>query len=220
MKWAAVLFDLDGTLIHTSPEIADAVNDTLDFVGRPPVTQHEVDGWIGQGTRELLILALMHAWGRTRQQVLDHTSFPQTLAAFDGFYLQRCGTRSQLYPFVHETLARLRRQGVRLGVLTNKETRYTEAVLKAHGLAPSFDAVVCGDTLPTRKPDPAGAHSMLDRWGIDARRALMVGDSCTDVATARQAGMAVCLLPYGYNHGQPVSACLPDRVIADLSQLV
>lgn len=215
-----VMFDLDGTLIETAPEIADAVNDTLHRFDLPAVSQQQVDDWIGHGTRELLIQALAFA-GQTDAHTVRHSdSFTLIEGEFARFYLQRCGTHSTLYPGVRETLDTLRQRGVKLAVVTNKESRYTAAVLQAHGLAHSFDCVVSGDTLPTKKPDPAGIAYCLVASGVPRHRALFVGDSSIDVATAHNAGVLAWALPYGYNMGQPIEDCHPDRVIKDCSLLL
>ena len=220
MNWKAIFFDLDGTLVQTSPEIADATNDTLRYLGWPEVSQAQVDGWIGQGTRELLILALAHVKQKDADQVRKGAHLKEALPIFDRYYQQRCGTRSVLYPHVREVLKTLRERGCKLAVVTNKEGRYTDTVLKAHGLTDSFDLVVSGDTFSTKKPDPVGVLHGLSLWGADKSEALFVGDSSIDAATGRNAGLQVWLLPYGYNMGQPVEACQPDRVIADFSELL
>jgi phosphoglycolate phosphatase len=214
-----ILFDLDGTLIETAPEIADAVNDTLTRFELPPVTQQQVNHWIGHGTRELLIQALAYV-GNTSAELVRHSdSFKLIEAEFGKFYQRRCGTRSHLYPHVRETLQALRAAGVKLVVMTNKEGRYTQTVLDAHQMAPLFDLVISGDTLPVKKPNPAGIADCLQRLGVVRERALFVGDSSIDVATARNGGIAVWALPYGYNMGEPIEACHPDRVIPDFSAL-
>jgi phosphoglycolate phosphatase len=215
-----VLFDLDGTLVETAPEIADAVNDTLTALGHAPVPQQQVDDWIGHGTRELLIKALAQALGIAPAAVRGSDAFGPIEAEFGRHYQARCGTRSHLYPRVRDTLQALRAAGVKLVVVTNKEGRYTQTVLDAHQLAPLFDRVVSGDTLPVKKPHPAAIHDCLQRFGVVPARALFVGDSSIDVATARNAGVAVWALPYGYNMGEPIEACKPDRVIADFSALL
>lgn len=220
MNWKAIFFDLDGTLVQTSPEIADATNDTLRYFGWPEVSQAQVDGWIGQGTRELLILALAHVKQKDVEQVRKGAHLKEALPIFDRYYQQRCGTRSVLYPHVREVLKTLRERGCKLAVVTNKEGRYTETVLKAHDLTDQFDLVVSGDTFSTKKPDPVGVLHGLSLWGADKSEALFVGDSSIDAATGRNAGLQVWLLPYGYNMGQPVEACQPDRVIADFSELL
>ncbi len=214
-----ILFDLDGTLIETAPEIADAVNDTLRHVSLPGVTQEQVDGWIGNGTRELLIQALAFVRRISGAQVRASADLPVIAAEFNRHYEARCGTRSQPYPHVREVLQALRADGVRLAVVTNKEGRYTQRVLDAHGFSPLFDRVISGDTLPTKKPDPAGVRACLAAFGVPPPRALFVGDSSIDAATARNAGLPVWLLPYGYNMGQPVAACAPDRVLDDFLAL-
>ena len=215
-----IMFDLDGTLIETAPEIADAVNDTLRHFDLPAVTQQQVNDWIGHGTRTLLIQALAFVGKTEVAAVAASDSLPLIAAEFDRNYQRRCGTRSHLYPQVRETLAALRDRGVKLAVVTNKEGRYTATVLNAHQITSVLDRVVSGDTLSTKKPDPAGIQSCLAQFGVPPNRALFVGDSSIDVATARNAGVAVWALPYGYNMGQPIEACSPDRVIADCSALL
>ena len=214
-----VMFDLDGTLIATAPEICDAVNDTLRRFGLQEVTQVQVDSWIGHGTRELLIQAVALREQVDAQTLRGSQHFAEMNAAFDRYYLSRCGTRSELYPQVRETLATLRQRGVKIAVVTNKEYRYTQTVLNAHAITAMVDLVVSGDTLPTKKPDPAGVAYCLQKFQVAAERALFVGDSSIDVATARNAGVRVWALPYGYNMGQQIEASAPDRVIADCSAL-
>ena len=220
LPWKAVLFDLDGTLVETAPEIADAVNDTLVQLGHAPVPQSRVKGWIGHGTGELLIQAL--AWSRacSAEQVRQSADLSRIRGIFNQHYRSRCGTRSRLYPDVRETLNDLRARGCRLALVTNKEAGYTDIVLRAHKLLPLFAQVIAGDSLPTKKPDPAGVLACLEKWKLRPDQALFVGDSSIDAATARNAGMAVWLLPYGYNMGQPVDACQPDRVIASVKVLL
>jgi phosphoglycolate phosphatase len=215
-----IMFDLDGTLVETAPEIMDAVNDTLRQFALTEVTQQQVNDWIGHGTRELLVQALADRTGSTADAVRTGAQLATILPVYDGHYQQRCGTRSHLYPYVRETLQALRAQGVKLAVVTNKEGRYTQVVMDVHTLGPLFDAVVSGDTFATKKPNPAGVAHCLAQFGVAADRALFVGDSSIDAATARNAGVPVWLLPYGYNMGQPIEACAPDRLIQDFSELL
>jgi len=203
-----VFFDLDGTLLESAAEIAGALNDTLVEVGLPPLTRHTVETWIGHGTRALLRRAFA---GQPEDR------FPVIQSSFAGHYLERCGTDSRPYPFVMEALAALKHRGIRRVVLTNKESRYTHRLLQAHGLEGEFDAVIAGDTLPVQKPDPEGIRLCLERFRVRADRALMVGDSAIDVQTARNAGVVVWVVPYGYNMGLPIEASQPDRIIPDFS---
>ena len=219
ISYDLILFDLDGTLIETAPEIADAVNDTLAECGRSDVSQQQVNDWIGHGTRELLIQALAFTDELSANEVRKSNSFPAVEAVFTRHYQRRCGTRSHLYSHVRETLLVLRERGVKLVVMTNKEGRYTQTVLDAHQMAPLFDTVISGDTYPVKKPNPLGIEACLKRFGASRERTLFVGDSSIDVATARAGGIAVWTVPYGYNMGEPIEACKPDRVIPDFSAL-
>lgn len=208
-----VMFDLDGTLVETAPEIQDAVNDTLQRLGFAPVLLDEVERWIGHGTKQLLVKALALRCGVDTAEVLRSELLAAALTAFRADYARRCGTRSRPYPGVPEALTALRERGVACVVVTNKERDFTEVVLRRHGLDGLLDRVVCGDTLPTRKPDPAGVLHCLRDFGVAARDALFVGDSSIDVQTARNAGVRVWAVTYGYNMGSPIAEWRPDRLI-------
>ncbi len=216
----AYFFDLDGTLVETAPEIADAVNDTLRYFDWPIVKQQQVNDWIGHGTKELLIMALASVTQSSVEAVRVSDDLKQALPIFDRYYQERCGTRSHLYPHVKEVLTRLRQQGSKLAVVTNKEGRYTDIVLRVHGLTDLFDIVISGDSFPVKKPNPTSVQNCLARWNVLPQQALFVGDSSIDAQTARNANVPVWLLPYGYNMGQTVQSCQPDRVIANFSELL
>ena len=215
-----IMFDLDGTLVDTAPEICDAVNDTLRQFDLPEVQVAQVSHWIGMGTCELLVQALASSLETNAASVRVSDTFSTITAAFEQHYQNRCGTRSQLFAQVRETLVALRQRGVKLAVVTNKESRFAQSVLNAHPLTPLLDLVVCGDSLSTKKPDPEGIESCLSVFDMPRDRALLVGDSSIDVTTARNADVAVWVVPYGYNMGRPIEACAPDRVIADISLLL
>jgi phosphoglycolate phosphatase len=215
-----VMFDLDGTLVETAPEILDAVNDTLRRFALKGVAQEQVEAWMGHGTQELLVRAVAFSSETSVAVVRGSDCFALVSAEFDRHYRCRCGTRCELYPHVREVLADLRCRGVKLAVVTNKEERFTRAVLTRHALLPLLDQVVSGDSLPARKPDPAGLLACMKALGVPAGRALFVGDSAIDVATARNAGIAVWGVTYGYNQGQPAAQLKPDRLIGDLRALL
>ncbi len=215
-----VMFDLDGTLVATAPDIQDAVNDTLGSLGLAAVGLAQVETWIGHGTRELLLQAVSCSSGSDPQTVRGSGLFQQALAGFNLAYDHRSGSGSRLYPQVREVLAALGRRGVKRAVVTNKETRFTASLLRRHGLEPLVDRTICGDTLPTRKPDPAGVLDCIAAFGTSARRSLFVGDSSIDVATARNAGVPVWAVTYGYNMGQPIAASQPDRLLGSLAPLL
>ena len=146
-------------------------------------------------------------------------AWPDVMARFVHHYFETAGTESHLYDSVSETLTRLRGDGLACCIVTNKETRFTQRVLEAHGLSKAFEVVISGDTLATKKPDPAGIAQCIRVCGVSRDTVLFVGDSLTDVRTARAAGVAVWAVPYGYNHGQPIESAEPDRVISEVSEV-
>jgi phosphoglycolate phosphatase len=212
---AAVLFDLDGTLIETVPEIARAVNLTLGDFDRAPIALNQIRDWIGHGTGWLM----EQAWAAETRPQASSPAWDAVMSRFVDRYFETAGTESHLYEGVAETLSRLRARGMGCCIVTNKETRFTERVLEAHGLSSAFDCVISGDTLPTKKPDPAGIDECLRACGVSKDQALFVGDSLTDVRTARAAGIPVWAVPYGYNHGQPIETTEPDRVIPNITHV-
>ncbi len=219
-RFDLILFDLDGTLVDSAPEMTDAVNDTLAGLGLPQVSLEQVCRWVGKGTRELVVQALASA---ARLPVDEVRSGPQLAVAMEYFeqhYLRRCGTRSHLFPHVREVLQALRQRGVHLAMVTNKDSRFTRVLLDAHSLTPLFEIIVSGDSLAAKKPDPGGVRACLEVFRVEASRTLFVGDSSIDVATARAAGVTVWALTYGYNMGKPIQESAPDRVIQDCSALL
>ncbi len=215
-----VMFDLDGTLVETGTEIRHAVNDTLTQFDYAGVSQEQVNGWIGYGTLELLIQALSFATQRSVDEVRASAQLASIKQQFDRNYQHHCGTTSRLYPHVRQVLTELSGRGVKLAVVTNKEMRYTSTVLNAHQLADLFEIVIGGDSLPTKKPDPAGVNQCLSFHDVEKQHALFIGDSSIDAATAKNAGVPVWLLTYGYNMNQRVEDCQPDRIIDNLLPLL
>lgn len=212
-QYDLIIFDLDGTLLDTAGEITDSANAALAELKLPQVSLEQTRGWVGQGAQ--------HFW----QVVLEAVNVkadeePYAKKGFELFmkhYERLSGTNSQLYPFVKEGLDALQSQGVKMAVLTNKVKVNSDITLQAHGLTAYFSAVLGGDSLPEKKPSPVGVHWLVEQLGVDTKRTLFVGDSSTDVKTARNAGVSVWALPYGYNHGRPIEEAEPDRVIANFS---
>ncbi|CAG1003908.1 phosphoglycolate phosphatase [Methylophilaceae bacterium] len=207
-----VMYDLDGTLLDTASEIAGAVNLALADFGAQPVDEAVVRSWIGHGTVRLM----QQAW----QKIDAETEWDEVMAAFTKHYRQTVGTTSRPYPYVMETLGRLKDMGIKQAVVTNKETQFTRRVLEKHGLGDFFDLVVSGDTLPVRKPDPAVIHHCLRTLDETVENSLFVGDSDIDVATANSAGVQCWVVPYGYNAGRDVRLAGADRLIDDVRAVI
>lgn len=205
-KIRCVLFDLDGTLVDTACEIADAVNDTLVRWHRPPVDEALIRRWIGDGSRTTLTRAFEHA-GLPPQEV------ERAWSSFEHDYLERCGTRSAVYPGVERTLQRLSALGVPVGLITNKEGAFAHRVLVRHGLSEYFEVIVAGDTLPVQKPDPATVRHSLAALNAEPAYTVLVGDSVTDMRTARAAGVAAWAVRHGYGREPLTGEDAPDRFI-------
>ena len=210
-----VSFDLDGTLVDTAAEIAEAANRTLATHGfaRRPVA--EIVLLVGNGLRALMeqLLARAAAEQPARAGGL-HTA--EVFATLDRHYAETVGTLAVAYPGCAAALAQLQDAGVRLACTTNKEHRHALHVLEASGLGGCFDLVVGGDTLPEKKPHPSVLHHVARRLHVPIDRVAHVGDSRVDVAAARNAGCAAWAVPWGYNAGVPIAQSRPDRVFDSL----
>lgn len=212
---ALVMFDLDGTLLDTASEIGESVNRTLTEFKLPMVELRQVREWIGHGTGWLM----RRAWSEVAGSD-DSMDWAVVMRSFNYHYENCAGSLSRPYPDVLDTLAALAGRGVKRAVVTNKEGRFTEKILRTHGLEQSFDMVVSGDTYPVKKPDPLVIYNCLQGCNQAAADALFVGDSSIDVETARAAGVACWAVPYGYNMGQPIEAAGPDRVIETIKDVL
>ncbi|MDP3897130.1 MAG: phosphoglycolate phosphatase [Mesorhizobium sp.] len=209
----AVLFDLDGTLIDSAPDLHASVNLLLVRHSLGPLTLAEVISMIGNGVKKLVERAFA-ACGRP----LDQADLERELQAMLGIYGDHLTVLTVLMPGAHESVQRLHAAGVWLGVVTNKPQRPTEAILDHFGLSPYLGAVVGGDTGVEKKPAPDMIFAALERLGMTPDQAVMVGDSPADVASARAAGVAVIAVRGGYTT-VPVDALGADLIIESLEHL-
>ena len=187
----AVLFDLDGTLVDTAPDIAEAVNRMLLDRGAPPLPLATVRGFIGNGMPTLIRRVLQESHAAD----LDE---PLARALFHRHYRDTNGRIGQVFPGVRVGLQSLQQAGYRLGCVTNKPQADTAALLQIHALAACFDVVVAGDTLPQMKPHPAPLLHACRALDAAPEHCVLVGDSAVDIAAAQAAHMAVLIVRYGY----------------------
>jgi phosphoglycolate phosphatase len=203
-----VMYDLDGTLLDTASEIAAAVNQTLTEFGAETVEEWRVRAWIGYGAAKLI----EEAW-RTMK---PGAHLDDVMASFGRHYRETVGKTSQPFPYVMETLQKVKALGIKQAVITNKESSFTQRVLEKHRMTDLFDLVISGDTLPVRKPDPAVIQHCLQTLQQTAEGSLFVGDSDIDVVTAKAAGVVCWAVPYGYNSDRDIRQAGADRLIDDL----
>lgn len=208
-----VLFDLDGTLVDTVPDLAAATDHMLETLGFPPAGEGRVRTWIGHGVNQLVKRALAAATGSELEL------FDRGLKLFLDYYARHLTDATLPYPGVTEALDELAGRGLRLAVVTNKSARFTEPLLGSLGLLEVFHAVVSGDTVTEKKPAPEPLLHAVRLCEGTAPQAVMVGDSMTDVEAARRAGLGVIGVPYGYNHGDEAFWTAPDVIIQSLGEL-
>lgn len=212
----AVLFDLDGTLLETAPEIGAAVSLAIEEQGLPPVDIDAVRFFIGHGVRQTIARAYDTVAPAGIPAGKRETDIDAALIRFEHHY-EVLAPRSQPFADTVATLTTLRALGIKCAIVSNKETRFVEQLLAGGPLPGLIDLLVCGDTLPKKKPDPAPILHAIEHFGTARARTLMVGDSSIDVACARNAGVPVWMVPYGYNGGEPAESAGADRVIPTLA---
>ena len=197
----AILFDLDGTLLDTAPDLVAAVNALRGEYNLPPLSFDIALSMVGKGAHNLIQRALTHEQPLTFDTKIAY-------AHFATHYHRINGEATREYKGVTEVLLALHAQGHRLGVVTNKPTEFTLPLIQQFGWSGLFSCVVCGDTLSVRKPQPEPLLHALSEMNSSVESALMVGDSMNDALAAQAAECACVILDYGYNEGQSVREAL------------
>jgi len=210
MYFQSVTFDLDGTLLDTIADLAEACRLMLAELGEPQRSQAEVHSFVGKGMAVLVERCL------TREQSPSAEKLAAAIDAFKRHYTEVNGRYTQIYPGVLEGLDAWRSGGLKMGVVTNKPAIFTEVLLERMGIADYFDVVVSGDTTEFKKPHPEPIRHACHWLGVTPERNLHIGDSKNDIQSARAAGSAAFCVPYGYNEGEPVDSADCDALVSDL----
>ena len=213
MAAPVLVFDLDGTLVDSAPDLIDTLNLIMSRIGVESLPFAEGRALIGGGAKLLIERALARRHTTTRQSEID-----ELFEAFIAHYAEHIADRSRPFPGLETALDRLAADGFRLAVCTNKLEWLARRLLDALDLTPRF-AFICGqDTFATRKPDPQVLRLTVDKAGGGAEDTIMVGDSITDIRTAQAAGVPVIAVDFGYTD-IPVSELGADRVISHFAEL-
>lgn len=207
-----VIFDLDGTLVDSLSDIAEALNLTLADLSLPQVDEATVRGWIGEGVRSLV--------GSALQAAQADVPLDEVMPGFMRHYGECLLHHPRLYPGAAPALEGLRARGVTLAICTNKPSRFVEPLLEHLGIAGHFAAVLGGDSLPERKPAAAPLLHLCSQFGHAPKEALMVGDSAVDAAAANAAGVPLALVRYGYLRGLDPAHSGARWVMDDLQELL
>lgn len=233
-----LIFDLDGTLIDSVPDLAVAVNAMLDELGYEQVDESVVRGWVGNGSFKLVERALLSVSKAVNETTDDqitmatittmgalsdvvqmaHKVFLRHYGALcDG---ELCAMRTVPYAGVDNGLWWLRSAGFELALVTNKPMRFVPKLLGLFGWEDLFSVVFGGDSLAVKKPDPLPLLMVCERLGVNVCDAVMIGDSKNDVLAGQSAGMATVGLTYGYNYGEPITMSEPTWVFDEFGGLV
>ncbi len=212
----AVLFDLDGTLLDTVPDLHVALCAMLRDLGHPELPIEATRAYVGRGMANLIKRALADSLDAGD----DTLAPPEAVALFRQHYARENGRQAKLFPGVAEGLRAIRAMGLPMAVITNKPEGFTRPLLEMMGLTEYFPVVVGGDNLPRHKPDPMSLVWACGRLGIWPKEALFIGDSVNDFLAARAAGCRVFLLPYGYNEGRDVRELDCDVIVSTIESAV
>ncbi|NOU41257.1 MAG: phosphoglycolate phosphatase [Methylotenera sp.] len=209
------MLDLDGTLVHTAPEISRAANSMLAKLNLPTLTAAQITTYIGDGATTLI--------KRCLTERIDGAPEPALLATAQALFFEyyaQIVTESQLYPNALAGLIAIKNAGLRTACVTNKPSSFTLPLLQKYDLLRYFDLVVSGDTLPRKKPEPDQILYVCEQFGVSVQNVAMVGDSKTDISAARSAGCRMFAVPYGYNQGQRIEATEVDALIDNIGDVL
>lgn len=215
----AILFDLDGTLIDSLPDLVRSANAMRAELGEPPLGRERISRYVGNGVRKLVHRVLTDS----PDGEAEAARFERGLATFHRIYLDGCCLESVLRPGAVETLARLDAKGIACGVVTNKSEAPMRRILEGYGFSRHVRAAIGGDTPFGRKPETGSSLEALRRLGVDGRTEpwWLVGDSLTDLRTAAAARVPGIAIRGGYHHGEAFERCdpRPARIIDQLSEV-
>lgn len=213
-----IIFDLDGTLINSAPDLTLAVNYTLKKIGRDTFDSDLIHRWVGNGALKLVQRAL--SGKRDVTEDLDEILVQKALEIFLKFYAKNLCNETLPYPHVSSTLCSLKEKGYRLTIVTNKPFAFVEPILNGLGLNGLFELILGGDSLSKKKPDPAPLLHVCETLSVSVDDTLMVGDSKNDIQAANACNMHSVGVTYGYNYGEDIAVYKPSHIINDFSELL
>lgn len=218
MTWAKpklVLFDLDGTMVDSVPDLSFSLDATLETLGLSPRGVESARRWIGNGVDRLVKRGLTNDLSAEP----DSELFERAIVIFRDIYADNASRFSTVYPGVIEGLQSLQVLGIHRACVTNKAERFTGPLLEALDLAPYLELAISGDSLPKCKPDPMPLLHAARFFDAACEDCVMVGDSMHDMAAARAAGFRAVAVPYGYNHGVDIANAGPDAIIDSIADI-
>ncbi|WP_176083284.1 phosphoglycolate phosphatase [Martelella sp. HB161492] len=212
MPSTLVIFDLDGTLVDTAPDLIESLNHAIEVADLPPFSLEQVNILVGRGVRVMIERAFAF-----HQKQLDPEMFELCFNRFTEHYIANMPGQSRPYPGLEAALDRLDAAGFDLAVCTNKRDGLTDRLLSGLALKNRFSTIIGGD-FPNRKPDPRHVLATIEKAGAAKANSVMIGDSANDIGAAKAAGVATIAVSFGYTD-KPVSEYGPDRIIDHYDEL-
>ena len=213
-----IIFDLDGTLIDSAPDLAVAVNYMLQQLGKESFSNETIDLWVGNGALTLVQRAL--SGSRTVDTSLDAAETEKALKIFLDFYAKNLCVSTLPYAHVPATLSALKAKGYHMAIVTNKPFDFVQPILNGLGLNEYFERILGGDSLEKKKPDPEPLLHVCETLNTKVEESLMVGDSKNDILAANACAMQSVGVTYGYNYGEDIASYKPTVIIDDFSLLL
>jgi len=212
-----LIFDFDGTLIDSVPDLADALNKMLIQLNRKTFDESTIRYWVGNGAQTLVKRALLGHSDIT--DFIEDSKYRDALAIFLSFYQKNCSKKTSLYPGVKKTLINLKKYGYQLAIVTNKPSLFIEPILHSLGLETLFTLSLGGDSLDEKKPSPKPLLYICNKLQYSLEETLMIGDSKNDIIAANSANIQSVAVSYGYNYGEDISNYNPTVIIDDFQEL-
>jgi phosphoglycolate phosphatase len=212
-----LIFDFDGTLIDSVPDLADALNKMLIQLNKEPFHESTIRYWVGNGAQTLVKRALVGS--DDISDFKEDAYFSNALRIFLEFYKQNCAEKTTLYPNVKTTLEKLKTDGYELAIVTNKPYIFIEPILKKLDLDRLFSLYLGGDSLDEKKPSAKPLLYLCEKLHYNTEDTLMIGDSKNDIIAANNAKMDSIAVSYGYNYGEDIALYSPSIIIQDFNEM-
>lgn len=212
-----IIFDLDGTLIDSVPDLASSVNHTLKSLNLDVFPEDTIRTWVGNGAATLVKRALSK--GVTIKDDIDEDLFSNALDIFLNYYSNNLTVSTILYKGVKQTLESLQNKNYRLAIVTNKPFDFIEPILECLELSDLFEYYIGGDSLSVKKPNPMPLLHVCEKLNVNVESSLMIGDSKNDIVAANEANMDSIALSYGYNYDEDISIYNPNIVFDNFADI-
>ncbi len=213
-----ILYDLDGTLIDSAPDLSRSINHMLISMGKDRFDDDTIHHWVGNGSQVLVKRALVGK--RDFDEDIDSELFDKAFKIFMDHYRDNLCNGTYLYPSVQNTLEKLKKYKYKQVIVTNKPAEFVQPIIDKLGIDEYIDYFIGGDSLSVKKPDPAPLLHICKKFELEISECIMIGDSRNDILAAKACGMDSIAVSYGYNYGEDISIYDPSVTVDKLSDII